>query len=374
MNSLKPKVYLLAFVFLFINLLISEENYKDRVEVKGKGNVVGNIISETVNGIEIRIGDERDFLKQEDVVRVEYDKVPEQYKAGVNFIASADWDKAISSLNEALSLVDANKTRDIFRQHIYFHLIIGYYNKGDLSNAYDYLKKLIGKYNKSVYLIKLMPYCVAIAKDKEFTYKVQIEFESIKRNILSSVDNPEVKASCELYSAKIYEIQEKYQQAKENYTKVLNNSLVSTSVRNEAKLGVAKITLAEGNIDGAIEMFKELTKDEKSSNYLLASSWNGLGEAYIKKAEMEKKEEERYKLYKSALFSFLRTYILYYPKGNDPNDEYIKSMYFTGLCFGEIAKFIKDQKVKQQNLKRQEYHFNELRGKFPDSIWAKKIK
>jgi tetratricopeptide (TPR) repeat protein len=137
-------------------------------------------------------------------------------------------------------------------------------------------------------------------------------------------------------------------------------ALREPSILYRAWVGVGRIEMTNKNFNEAEKAFNEAI--EKSDDSLAnAGAYNGRADCSLARSPAPDS-----KTYKSALFDYLRSKILYPAPTGEPTIEEEKATYYAAYCFEKLAQSVPAEK-KKIYIGNARALYQELKEKFPRS-------
>lgn len=358
MKILRVLAILAGLIFLMPGLyLLAQES--DTVSSSPDGKSVqddaGEITNETYNGVEIKIKGAVKTIKLEHVRNITYRDEQKDYLNGRQLQESGKYPQAIESYKKALN---DTRLRAIFKQHVLYNIAVCYHNAkqfDDAIKAYDELLKAFEKtrYFKQAYFNKSD--CAAKKGDLQAALDI-LDDATVKGQGLEGKFLLEVK----LRKANLLEEGNKPDEARAIYNRLSSEAQREPAILYRALIGLGRVEMANKNYSEAEKAFNEVI--EKSNDAVAkAGAYNGKGDCIIASAKTAD-----YKIYKNALFSYLRSKLLYPAPAGEPTLEEEKAIYNAGLCCEKLAQALPQEK-KKIYINNAKVLYQELKQRFPGS-------
>ena len=316
---------------------ITAETY-DGVDIKLKGGAVKKIKFETIKGNITYRDETRDYINARQL-----------QEAG-------KYTQAIESYKKALA--DA-RLRAIFKQHVLFNIAVCYHNAkqfDDAMQAYDEVLKAFEKtrYFKQVYFNKSDCAAKKPAPDLKMALDIlddaKVKGRDIGEKFLLEVD---------LRKANLLEDSNKPDEAKAIYNRLKTSAAMQPAILYRAIIGLGRVELAGKELGKAEEAFNEVI--ERSDDAVAkAGAYNGKGDCLMANPKAD------YKTLKNALFSYLRSKLLYPAPAGETTIEEEKAIYNAGLSCEKLAQALPQEK-KKVYINNAKLLYQELKQKFPGS-------
>ncbi len=359
MKLLKILAVLTFLVFSLPSLyLMAQET--DVVSSLGPDNKIiddaGEITGETYDGVDIKLkgGATTKKIKLELIKNVTYRDEPKDYINAKQLQEAGKYTQAVESYKKALN---DTRLRAIFKQHVLYNVAVCYHNAkqfDDAMQAYDEVLKSFEKtrYFKQVYFNKSD--CAAKKPDLKMALDI-LDDAKVKGRDLGDKFLLEV----DLRKANLLEDSNKLDEAKAIYNRLKTSAQMQPSIRDRALIGLGRVELANKNPAGAEEAFNEVI--EKSNDAVAkAGAYNGMGDCLMVNPKAD------YKTLKNALFSYLRSKLLYPAPAGEPTIEEEKAIYNAGLSCEKLAQALPQEK-KKVYINNAKLLYQELKQKFPGS-------
>lgn len=318
---------------------------------------VGEITNETFEGIELKIkGTVTKKIKVDQIRSITYRDEPTQYMQAKELQESGKYTQAIDLYSKVIS---DGRMRAIFKQHILYNIAVSYQLAGQVDDslkAYDELLKTIpnSRYFREAYFNKSQ--CAAkrdfkVAIDILDDAKVKAKQLGLEDKFIFEVD---------FRKAMIYEDNNKFDDAKPIYNRLVSSTQREPTILYRALVGVGRIEVINKNYNDAEKAFNEVI--EKSEDFLAnAGAYNGRADCTLARSSAPDS-----KIYKSALFDYLRSKVLYPAQPGGLAIEAEKATYYAGYCYEKLAQSLSAEK-KKVYINNARALYLELIEKFPRS-------
>jgi tetratricopeptide (TPR) repeat protein len=164
----------------------------------------------------------------------------------------------------------------------------------------------------------------------------------------------------DLRKANLMEDSNKLDEAKAIYNRLKVSAALQPVILYRAFIGLGRVELANKNYSNAEDAFNEVI--EKSDDAVAkAGAYNGKGDSIIAGAKTPD-----YNTYKSALFSYLRSKLLYPAPAGETSIEEEKAIYNAAVSCEKLAQTLPQEK-KRVYVNNAKLLYMELKQKFPGS-------
>jgi len=325
----------------------------------------GEIANETFEGIELKLPKTSIIkkIKLDQIRNITYYNEPTQYMQAKELQENGKYTQAIELYNK---LVSGGQIRVVFKQHILYNIAVSYQLAGKLDDAlkaYDELLKTFpnSRYFRQAYFNKSQ--CAAkndfkMAIDILDDAKVKAKQLGLEEKFILEVD---------YRKAMLYEDNKKFDDAKAAYDRIVATGQREPSIYYRALVGVGRIGVINKNFNDAEKAFNEVI--EKSDDFLAnAGAYNGRADCTLARSQAPDA-----KIYKNALFDYLRSKVLYPAQPGEPGIEEEKATYYAGYCFEKLAQSLATEK-KKVYINNARLLYQELIEKFPGSRFIEEAK
>ncbi|MFH0889183.1 MAG: tetratricopeptide repeat protein [Planctomycetota bacterium] len=321
----------------------------------------GEITNETFEGIElkIKVGVIKK-IKLNQIRSVTYRDEPTQYMQAKEFQESGKYTQAIELYNK---IIADGRSRAIFKQHILYNIAASYQLAGqvdDALKAYDGLLKEFpqSRYFRDAYFNKSQ---CAVKKDLKMAIDI-LDDAKVKAKQLGFED---IILEVDFRKAMLMEDNNKFDDAKAIYNRLVSGAQREPTILYRAWVGVGRIEVINKNFNDAEKAFNEVI--EKSEDFLAnAGAYNGRADCTLARSSAPDS-----KIYKNALFDYLRSKVLYPVQTGEPTIEAEKATYYAGYCFEKLAQSLSAEK-KKVYINNARALYQELKEKFSRSKFISK--
>ena len=329
----------------------------------------GDIISETLDEVEIKSGAATKKIKQKDVIQVTYTKQPSQMSDMERLFNQGEYVKAAEVCRKMLA--DPN-TRSIFKQHLMYKIALCLQRANQLDEAMQEYDKLIKEIPTTKFLAEAFinkSRCALAKNDTKLAAEIA---DQAKDAIRKAGGDEKYIFELELFKAKIYindKNDKKTLDARSAYSKVVQGALTKFPyLADRANVGLGQCDLLEKKIDEAERAFNTVIERAKD-NIALLGAYNGRGDCYQEKAKKDKTQSRD--LYKKALRdNYLRAKVMHASAEGESTSEYEKSIYSSAYCYEILSQYPPDDK-KAIYTEHARAIYTELIKNFPNSSWRK---
>lgn len=324
--------------------------------------VIGETIQQTTYVLPgaVRVVQKMDSQK---IARVEYDSAPMDYEQGLEALKANYFQDAVNKFQQAMR---AN-TEDYpwARQYSLFQIGEAYRAWAD-AGATQHYKTALGAYQA---LLKDIPDsihkyramlgmgdCLLALGDKR-------QATSYFEKVIGDNYDPSYTIRAKIGLARILEMDEKYREARSKFREIYNEARTLARSDPSAKEIPNLALVREGacivglrKYDEAIAFFQDIIS-KTDNDEILAGAYNGLGDSYYAKRQIEK-----------AMWAFLKVAIVF----EHVTSEAPKAFFYASVTLQDMATKLKDEKQARDWVRRAKRLKSELRQKFPGSEWAKR--
>jgi tetratricopeptide (TPR) repeat protein len=350
---------LLVLALPSLCLMAQETDVVSSVTADGKSSQedAGDIQSETYDGVDIKKGPTVKKIKLDLIKSITYRDEPKDYINARQLQESGRYAQAIESYKKALA---DNRLRAIFKQHILFKIAVCYHSDKKLDEAiqaYDELLKAFEKtyYFKQTYFNKSD--CAAKKGDVKTASDILDDAKAKGRDL-----GDKFPLEVDLRKANLMEEFSKFDEAKAIYNRLKTTAQMQPAIYSRALIGLGRVELANKNLAGAEEAFNEVI-DKSDDAVAKAGAYNGKGDCLTANPKAD------YKTLKNALFSYLRSKLLYPAPAGEPTMEEEKAIYSSGLSCEKLAQALPQEK-KKIYINNAKLLYQELKQKFPGSRYV----
>jgi hypothetical protein len=397
-----------VFALPLVTLPVAGLSAADTIrKVKGE-TITGDIVKETSQEIQINSGAKAQRIARREIAPdgIAYDGEPRELIEGKAALAQREFEKAhqnfqslIQVLQAASGSADSGKNeknekngkakqkvapkkailssaiRPIFLQHALYGEVQTYAAEGKADELGESVEALLKHAPDSFYLLEALLAKVGQAIDQGDEPKVAEAAKYAKERAAAAGVGAEVGDHIEILRAK-YLLEHNKAKEAEGLYESLQKSPVGV-VADMAKLGLAQIQLASGQIVPAKMTFNRLLRESKES-IVKCSAHRGLGDAQMKEMQASRTTADGLR---EALESYLRAVVICFPAEGDSPEPYQQALLGAGACAEEMVAFCKKDPKNQKDAKPQDEYrklardlYNDVLHYFPQSEAAKKAR
>ena len=262
--------------------------------------------------------------------------------------------------------------RPIFLQHALYGEVKTYAAERKADELAESVDALLKQTPDSAWLLDALLKRAQVAIDQGDEAKLAEAAEYAKQKASAAGAGAEVADHIAIRRAQYLVTHNKAKEAETLYEE-LQKSPVGV-VAEQAKLGLAEIQLASGQIVPATQTFRRLLRESKES-IVKCSAHRGLGDAQMKELQARPTLEGL----REALENYLRAVVICFPGEGDSLEPYQQALLSAGACAEEMVAFCKKDPKSQKDSKPQDDYrklardlYNDLLKYYPQSAAAKK--
>lgn len=318
----------------------------------------GEIINETFEGIELKLkGNVTKKIRLEQIQSIEYANEPSQYTQAKQSQESGKYAQSVDLYTKSLS---DSRLRTIYKQHILYNIALSYQLSGQFDKALQSYEELFKAYPQSRYFREAYfnkSQCAAGKGDLQMASDILDDAKAKAKQL--NVEN-KFLYEIDLRKAMLLEDNNKIDDAKAIYNRLTGIATKEPSILYRAWVGVGRCEIANKNSAEAEKAFNEVI--EKSDDALAnAGAYNGRAACILARSSSPDA-----KVYKNALFDYLRSKTLYPAIVGQSTVEEEKAIYYAGYCFEKLAQAMATEK-KKVYINNARALYQELKQKFPTS-------
>lgn len=366
----------LCFFILFVwgGFYSQEKVSLDKVLLKDGSEEYGIIIKKSIAGIELK--------KDKESIKIDYGKIQNhlfgesksEFELVFDSLLTGNFVKASSQLSE----LETKIKRSVIKEDIKFYLALSYYYQKNHDKFFETIESLIKEYPDSYYLYNILSFIVDlndVTQISELSGGVSRIVSQIATNLAKVKEKKDslIENIGKLAGGIVKENSGNYTEAQDIYQDIAAKYPVPHILGSVAEIFMTKNLIRNNNLNTAIKKLEKL-KDEliKQGDILFTKNiLSLLGDIYRKQSEDAKEDKE--KLLKKALYSYMNIYLLYIPAITDLPEVYAKSMYYIYYILSELSRSEKDENKKNEYLTKAQAIKAELKQKYANSSWAEKV-
>ena len=343
----------LVLVLACLGLSVSVHAASDRVFPAKGDPIVGSVLKDNLDVVEINIQGQTMNRQAVEVDRIEYALDATGWKDGTRSMLNGEFGNALSLFKMAAEELDSIK--EPAKAQLYYNLGECAYNVGDYSGAEKSFSTVIDKYPASRYFPKSLDRLIGIYVRMKIANKIP----PLQQKLSGLGGEYAVKATFYegeslLSEGKPVEALAKYKNAESGTQNVETRAL--------ARLGQAKCLVQNGDFSKGREM-AEAALGQGATYMVSATAYLIIGSAQLEEGTKLSGADQQNKLMEAVL-SLQRVPMLY-PKASEAEAE---ALYRTAECFRILIKNPIPNTPDARNRAKNQY--NLVRARYPSSKWS----
>jgi len=358
-------------------------------KLKGE-TITGDIVKETSQEIQINTAGKAQRIPRREIAPdgITYDGEPRELAEGQAALSAGEYDKAHRNFQSIIQVMMApaggdsaknekngkakqkvapkkaisSAIRPIFLQHALYGEVRTYFAERKADELGESVDALLKSFADSAYLLDALVKRAQLAIDQGDEAKVAEAAEYAKQKASAAGAGAEVGDRIAILRAQYLAGHNKTKEAETLYEE-LQKSPVPV-VAELAKLGLAEIQLASGQIVPAKMAFNRLLRESKES-IVKCSAHRGLGDVQMKELQAGRPTLEGLR---EALEDYLRAVVLCFPGEGDSPEPYQQALLNAGACAEEMVAFCKKDPKSQKDSKPQDDYRKLARDLYNDVL------
>jgi tetratricopeptide (TPR) repeat protein len=338
----------------------------DDLVVKKDGNkLAGKITSEDIKGLKVKVDKAELGVTWSQVKSISYNPGGSNFNQAKGDVEGGLYAQAIPALE---ALKSSSTLRPVLKPHVLNLLGTCHYRVGEFDAAIKVLEDLFAQFPKtqliargggetlvSSYLATKNPAGAKAALDK-----------------LTSAAGADGSLAINVLKGRVLEANGDYAGAAAAYSVIMSGA-ADDITKAEAELGQARCLQGQKKTGEAEAKYRAMVGKDLPWT-VLAGAWNGLGSISYENA-VQKKDTE---LMTSAMFQYMRGFVLYTPQAGESTTEYERAMRGSYDCLKALFELTDGKDARKANEKK--YYGNKARAvrelleqKFPKSPYLSGI-
>jgi tetratricopeptide (TPR) repeat protein len=321
-----------------------DEGGADLIVKKDGSKQSGKITAEDIKGLKVLVaGTKAELgLAWAQVKSVNYNPEGSNFNQAKGMVEGGVYEDAIKVLEDLKSKADL---RAILKPHVLNYLGTSYYRLGEFDKATSTLEKLFADFPKTHLLIagggETLVNCY-LARDNAAGAKAALDK-------LTQSGGADASLSLNILKGRVAEKTGDFSSAMASYNVILSGA-ADDATKAGAELGIARCLQGQKKPGEAQAKYKALVGKDVPGQ-VLAGAWNGLASITYDEA-VQKKDVE---LMSSAMFQYMRGYVLYAPLGGEATTEYERAMRGTHDCFQALSEMTDGSKDPKKAAEKKYY-------------------
>jgi tetratricopeptide (TPR) repeat protein len=296
------------------------------------------------------------------VQSIVYSDAPEELGTGLATLGAGNFESAREQFQTLIA--GADTLRPVLVQQGMFNLAFIDQRLGNVTEAIQGYDALLEKFPKGRFLRMAGENLVELHL---LTGNAENARAALAKLQAGAKDVPGFDVEFGILEARLLAGEKKFAEAGARYAAVEAIAGAPAGSVQEAKLGRARMLLADGKAIEAEPMFRALIAESTVAR-VQSGAWNGLGE--IQSAEGRTKREADRIL--EGLYSYLRTVVQYKPLIGESTEEYERALSGASTCFQNLSDLEQNPERKKLLRDRSRERNEQLQREYPNSIFLKK--
>jgi tetratricopeptide (TPR) repeat protein len=360
----------------FVGLLIGGVSAaQDTVTLKDGSTKTGTIQDADFRGIKLAVtgGGGTTTIKRDDVASITLGAQPKEFKAAEEDLLRGRFEEAVTNFQ---AVIENTKNRPIFKQEAFMGLARANAGLQKPDDAIKALKTLLEQFPQSWHLEQAQDMVVRVLLLTGKASDAAAFAQSEEGRVAKLEQSGPIVEHLKLQKARASLAAGQTKEAKSDASAIASGTSPGAGA---AKVLLAEIALADKDVAGAENLFKEALKVVAAKSDR-AAAFNGLGSILLEKGKNERKTD----LIREAQLLFLRTALVLPPDAGEPTDAHEAGIFNAAVSFqylGELGAPAAGSKaetksegkpddVQARNMQRARENFRRLLSLYPQSKYA----
>ncbi len=341
---------------------LQDDDPQDTLYLRDGSTELGTVLEESLAGLSFQ--PERGAKKVvawDAIQTIEYPDAPEELATGLITLGAGNLQSALEQFQTVLA---TEEMRPMIVQQALFYLAYAQQQLGQVDGALASYAKLFEDFPRSRYLQQAAENVIELHLQKGDAAAAEKLLGDLERG---AKDAEGAETVLGLLQARLLEGQGKQAEAREKYAAVEGLAGAAPSLVQEAKLGRARMLLAEGKAAETEPLLRGLVMESQNPR-VQSGAWNGLGEIALADGRARKNGDRILE----ALYAHLRTVVQYKPLPGESTAEYERALSGSATCFKYLSELEQNTEKKKLLRDRERERDEQLKREFPNSAFLKK--